>query len=70
MQDKHIKEALLEYASFLVVKKIDLVPGLWIKEVDENWTIKMLTVILKKWKVFRLLVGILSFMDVLPGLLI
>lgn len=40
MQDKHICETLLEYVSFLGVKKIDSLPGLWENQIDEHWKIK------------------------------
>lgn len=39
-EQKHVCEVILEYCSFLGVKKIDKLPGLWVNKVDDTWTIK------------------------------
>lgn len=39
-EQKHIAELLAEYVSFLGVKNISQLPGLWEHNIDETWSIK------------------------------
>ena len=37
---KHICELLLEYVTFLGIKRINEIDGLWVHQIDETWLIK------------------------------
>lgn len=40
MEDNHIVILLMSYAKFTGAKDLFKLPGLWVKAVDDNWTIK------------------------------